>query len=543
MKKIITLSLLALFLAMTVSAQVTLSEARPKRVNPLANPMAMNKVKSNKSKAAKSQLAQPFAAESGLTIKTVLSEDFSKFTAGTEFEPDNNRLDDADGFIDDKYFNTPGWVGLEVYQAGGVAYLGFSDAEGATGLLSTPLIDTKGAVTIKLRARSTGEEGDYIMYNIFDAATSELCDANYKYIGTEWTDVEFVTTYGMADSYVYLFTEGYGVFIDDVVIEKMELDVPEVKDETNVTAAGFTANWDAVEGADAYDVFGYAKHKVGADGVCVLTDMDFANMVNTGGTWEKPLKDYENMTRSIEDICPSDFPGWMLYCPCYADGMAAVSGLHANYGEYGYIMSPEMDLSGNNGKANLSFTVMAGEESKVIVSVLSVVDGYLETVYENEITPTGEWQEVALELTGGAKTSFIQILYTGATQMLLDNLKLTQQLPAGTVYAHQFLQKVVEGNSLDIAVPERYQGDEVMYAVRAVKFIYDEFDGEQYLLDALESDFSEFRTVAAPAGINAATTTVDKSTDKAFDLQGRRVNADQLQRGTLYIQGGKVRVK
>jgi hypothetical protein len=63
------------------------------------------------------------------------------------------------------------------------------------------------------------------------------------------------------------------------------------------------------------------------------------------------------------------------------------------------------------------------------------------------------------------------------------------------------------------------------------------------MVDAIESDFSEFRTVAPPAGINAATTTVDKSTDKAFDLQGRRVNADQLQRGSLYIQGGKVRVK
>jgi hypothetical protein len=445
--------------------------------------------------------------------------------------------------MDDKYFNTPGWVGLEVYQAGGVAYLGFSDAEGATGLLSTPLIDTKGAVTIKLRARSTGEEGDYIMYNIFDAATSELCDANYKYIGTEWTDVEFVTTYGMADSYVYLFTEGYGVFIDDVVIEKMELDAPEVKDETNVTAAGFTANWDAVEGADAYDVFGYAKHKVGADGLCVLADMDFANMVNTGGTWEKPLKDYDNMTRSIEDICPSDFPGWMLYCPCYADGMAAVSGLYANYGEHGYILSPELDLSGNEGKANLSFRVMAGEESQVVVSVLSLVDGYFEAVYKNEITPTGEWQDVELELTGCGKQSYVQILYTGATQMLLDDLKLTQQLPAGTVYSHQFLQKVVEGTSLDVVIPERYHGDDVTYAVRAVKYIYEEYGGETYMVDAIESDFSEPRTVAAPAGINATTTTVDKSTDKAFDLQGRRVNADQLQRGSLYIQGGKVRVK
>ena len=540
MKKIITLSLLALFLATTMSAQVNLA----KRFNPVAgNVAAKNNAKSTKAKMLKRTKATPCADGEGLVATTILAEDFSKFTAGSESAHDTTRLDDADGFIDDKYFNTPGWVGLEVYQAGGMAYLGYSTEFEATGLLSTPLLDTKGAVTIKVRVRSLGEEGDYLMYNILDPYTFDVLDSNYKYIGAEWTDVEFVSTYGDKESYVYIFTNSYDVLIDDIVIEKVELGVPVVGEEQNMTGTSFTANWESVTGADAYDVFGYAKHKVGEDGLCVLADMDFANMVNTGGTWEKPLKDYDNMTRSIEDICPSDFPGWMLYCPCYADGMAAVSGLYANYGEHGYILSPELDLSGNEGKANLSFRVMAGEESQVVVSVLSLVDGYFEAVYKNEITPTGEWQDVELELTGCGKQSYVQILYTGATQMLLDDLKLTQQLPAGTVYSHQFLQKVVEGTSLDVVIPERYHGDDVTYAVRAVKYIYEEYGGETYVVDAIESDFSEPRTVIAPVGINAATTTANKPAGAAFDLQGRRVNADQLQRGSLYIQGGKVRVK
>ena len=504
---------------------------------------AKKNAKSVKAKTLNRTKVTPCADGEGLVATTVLAEDFSKFTAGSESAHDATRLDDADGFIDDKYFNTPGWWGLEVYQAGGMAYLGYSYDEDATGLLSTPLVNTQGAVTIKLRARSMSPEGDYFCYNIFDGGTYELYDSNYQYIGPEWTDLEFVTTYGAKDTYLYFFTDAYEVLLDDIVIEKVELGVPVVGEEQNMTGTSFTANWESVTGADAYDVFGYAKHKVGEDGLCVLADMDFANMVNTGGTWEKPLKDYENMTRSIEDICPSDFPGWMLYCPCYADGMAAVSGLYASYGEYGYILSPELDLSGNGGKANISFTVMAGEESKVIVSVLSVVDGYFETVYEHEITPTGEWQDVALEMTGCGEQSYVQILYTGATQMLLDNLKLTQQLPAGTVYSHQFLQKVVEGTSLDVVIPERYHGDDVTYAVRAVKYIYEEYDGVTYMVDAIESDFSEPRTVAAPVGINAATTTVGDALGTAFDLQGRRVNAEQLQRGSLYIQGGKVRVK
>lgn len=157
MKKIITLSLLALFLAMTVSAQVNLA----KRFNPVAgNVAAKNNAKSTKAKTLNRTKATPCADGEGLVATTILAEDFSKFTAGSESAHDATRLDDADGFIDDKYFNTPGWVGLEVYQAGGMAYLGYSTEFEATGLLSTPLLDTKGAVTIKVRVRSLGEEGD-----------------------------------------------------------------------------------------------------------------------------------------------------------------------------------------------------------------------------------------------------------------------------------------------------------------------------------------------------------------------------------------------
>ena len=44
----------------------------------------------------------------GLVETVILSEDFSKFTAGSEEDPDNLRLDDIETLeIDDKYFNTP----------------------------------------------------------------------------------------------------------------------------------------------------------------------------------------------------------------------------------------------------------------------------------------------------------------------------------------------------------------------------------------------------------------------------------------------------
>ena len=71
----------------------------------------------------------------------VLYEDFSKFTLGSESEPEATSLtgDGAD-LIPDEYTLQPGWSGDGVYQAGGVAYLGLA-SDGYPGFLNTPLMD------------------------------------------------------------------------------------------------------------------------------------------------------------------------------------------------------------------------------------------------------------------------------------------------------------------------------------------------------------------------------------------------------------------
>ena len=68
----------------------------------------------------------PSLREIGSEI-VLVSEDFAKFTAGSEDDPDGTELSDwNDGTIDAKYTQQPGWRGGFVYQAGGCAYLGVS---------------------------------------------------------------------------------------------------------------------------------------------------------------------------------------------------------------------------------------------------------------------------------------------------------------------------------------------------------------------------------------------------------------------------------
>ena len=89
-------------------------------------------------------VAGPRRVEIGpnVQVNVLLSEDFSKFTAGSEEAPDGTDVMLLEN-VDD-YFNAPGWDGVEVYQAGGKAYLGLgvdSKGEPNPGYLMTPNVD------------------------------------------------------------------------------------------------------------------------------------------------------------------------------------------------------------------------------------------------------------------------------------------------------------------------------------------------------------------------------------------------------------------
>ena len=471
----------------------------------------------------------------------LLEEDFSKFTAGSETAPDKKPLDNELGIIDDMYFHTPGWGGFEVYQAGGMAYLGYSHEEYYTGMLVTPALNLSGGVVIRLKARSTNPRGDWFNYNVFDNETFEVVDANYYYIGDTWTDVEFISTYGTADAQLFLFTEQSEVYVDDIQISRLTIGTPNLLPESNVTAEGFSIEWDNVPGANEYDVFAFADHKVGDDCLCVWADFNFDEM-QQGGTENAPVVDFLHESISLDKICPNDYAGWMVYTPAYADGMVGVSGLYADYGMNGSFASSEMDLSGDGGKITISFDAKAPKDDVFAVAILSLTDEGYDYVDFKYIGTTGEWEHYEVTLTGGSSSSSVQIIYGGTDIMLIDNVRLTQKLEPGTLVKHQFLALTTFNPTADITIPTRYIGDKISYAVRAVRTLTEDLEGEEYVTGALMSDFTELRYVDLPTTgiIQTQTQTVATA---AYDLHGRAVEPQKLMKGQMFIQNGKVRIK
>lgn len=204
----------------------------------------------------------PSLREIGSEI-VLVSEDFAKFTAGSEDDPDGTELSDwNDGTIDAKYTQQPGWRGGFVYQAGGCAYLDVDTEEG-TGWLITPTLNLSnygGSFTIKFRARVASSKSsttdEIYVQNYFLGEYSNTVTSSQTIEGTtKWKEYTLTFTDGNSKDDIQITAKSYPIFIDDITITQIDNGkpgAPLAQAATNVSDTQFTANWQAVEGAEGY---------------------------------------------------------------------------------------------------------------------------------------------------------------------------------------------------------------------------------------------------------------------------------------------------
>lgn len=432
--------------------------------------------------------------DSEIESTTILKEDFSKFTEGSEDFPDETPLDDIEtAVIDDAYFNTPGWYGYEVYQAGGCAFLDV-DPSGETGMLITPYINTSGNVTIQCRVKSVSPDGEYMCYNI--ANDYDALDLDYKYIpGQEWVDVEFASSYGADNSYVILFGLYDAIFIDDIKIVSHYIPTPTILPETNVTSTGFTANWEAVNGVDDYYFYLNAVHTAQYDETYFFVNYDFSDVISNGSEIDPEIP---------EDLS-YEYGAWYLFLPVYINNAIGLSGEFSGMEYYGYMSSPQYDLSSNYGKFNVSLKLKGKTDDLVEVHAIDssgeLADG------EYFALGNDEWTEYTFNFEGGDEKTLIEIIYFGDDYLFIDDLRIFQDLTTGAKVTTPLIQKLCYGaTSINVTVPESNRLDELFYQIYCLKYIYTYEDGEYYVSSAMVSDMTDPRFVVLstdnPDGIN-----------------------------------------
>lgn len=237
------------------------------------------------------------------SIITLIDEDFSLLTAGTNDEPDTTPLtkdgewgEDAtdESYLMDASLTKDGqWYGLSLRQAGGaIALMGQSDQ---ASWLFTPLKDYSGKMKITLRARSLkGTTRLIIHFNKGGYVNSMPIDGLPQYkMATlkegEWTEVEAEVDNNSADLDGNIGFQAIStVLIDDVkvTVEGENLVYPPILPLTNLSESGFTAHWQEVRNADDYLFSLFRKQWTSDDNVIYTTDFNDGQLPTEGFTFE-----------------------------------------------------------------------------------------------------------------------------------------------------------------------------------------------------------------------------------------------------------------
>lgn len=201
----------------------------------------------------------------GRNLTLLCREDFSKFTAGSEEAPDGSMFETL--FLTDEFFQTPGWSGEGVYQAGGTCALAFPSIG---GFINSPLGYYAGKIIVKFRAKAAegnGTSSAYMFVSLlkdgvyYPNMTGGIEDLEFIQLKAAdgWQDLayEMVNPYYVDDAFVQFNAVTYikdAIFIDDIEIYRDEdyLYQPKTLTADTFTKDGFTARWGKVVTAEGY---------------------------------------------------------------------------------------------------------------------------------------------------------------------------------------------------------------------------------------------------------------------------------------------------
>lgn len=268
--------IVALLLSATLTGQTTQNEQRPRRMDVST---FQNQLKSREN---------PYR-DTASTRETLIEEDFSLFTAGSEQSPDGTNLTDPETYmVDPNYTHQPGWNGGHVFQAGGVCYF----ADWYWAYLNTPEFEMTGTVHFYFRARMDASSGQHetTVGLLYDVENPQIIDMATFYMTPEWTTYEF-EFFNPESRDVFIQINAYTEwFLDDVTLERNLnfVPAPTAYDATHYTMEGFDANWGEVNTAGDYLLTVFKRDYYGPEQIYVAPE-GFEG-INNDGQWI----DYDN---------------------------------------------------------------------------------------------------------------------------------------------------------------------------------------------------------------------------------------------------------
>lgn len=259
---------------------------------------------------------------------------------------------------------------------------------------------------------------------------------------------------------------------------KLEVQKPTVLPATNITETGFTANWEAVPGAEAYCVFVYVPTDITKEGDYLLIDEDF-NYIDFGSVVEPVWHD--EIYESLDEWTKT--PNWSVYgYASFAGGMVS-----------GVIYSPYFDATNDNGTYTVDLVVYGQPGDEIVVTS----SGSTEEKQSFMLTEVGTNSGSLTFHNGIHDTYFTVINSSTESDFYLDEARVRQHLyPGDRAYVMVDLNEEVIGKTsadfkeLPFAPGEKHLCYDLYAVTREYNDPNDLYDYEQYY-----SPFSDMEEV------------------------------------------------
>ena len=251
-----------------------------------------------------------------------------------------------------------------------------------------------------------------------------------------------------------------------------------------------TSEWSDVPAAECYDYSLLHKRPAVSDGLFAVTDEDFTGIQDyDGNTTEWTIENPDFHCYGFLPLKPFKQAGWVGKSVMPFKDFIAIDGWQKIIGgNEAYIVSPELDLSKDNGKVNVSlklFGRIAGEwqdpvtkevhpeaQVKAAVSLYNydeATGSYVQAECQRLDDVTIAWNAFDVELTKGSERSYIVIEpIEGSDHLYVDDILITQNYKKGEYLLEPcYCEFWYTYSIIDVELPENSQGLDLVEKVTA----------------------------------------------------------------------------